>query len=308
MIARELSFTRAAASLGYVQSSVTAQIQSLERELGAPLFERLGRKVTLTDAGRRLLEYADRILALNEEARSSVAGRGEVAGTLTIGAPDTLCAYRLPAVLASFRRQFPSVHVAFHPARSCKHGRRAVADGLVDAAILLDEHVEQQGRVVTEVLAPEPLCLLVAPDHPLAGLDTISLRQLHGIATVMTETGCGYRDLFERLLADAGVALGSTAEFASIEAIKECVKAGMGLTVLPRIAVATELDQGTLVELAWDGPPLEIVTQVIRHKDKWLSPTLSAFLDCVRDELRPVGSTNGAAPHRGGRQGTIHAR
>ncbi len=283
-VASELSFTRAAGKLGYVQSSVTAHVQALEREFGVPLFERLGRTVKLTDAGVRLLGYADRLLALTEEARRAVAGDADATGTLMISAPDTLCAYRLPAVVHAFRRDYPSVRVVFQPMRSSKQALRAVADGSIDIALLLDEPVDAKG-FVTDILAPEPLCVLVAPDHPLAGVKTIDAGRLSHMPTVLTEQGCGYRDLFERVLNEAGVSRGSSMEFASIEAIKECVKAGMGLTVLPRVAVSTELSAHELVALPWDGPPLEIVTQIVWHKDKWLSPTLNAFLNHARSRI-----------------------
>jgi len=78
-------------------------------------------------------------------------------------------------------------------------------------------------------------------------------------------------------------------EFASIEAIKECAKAGMGLTILPRVAVGPELGERALIALSWGGPPLEIVSQMVWHKDKWLSPALSAFLSCARSELGESG-------------------
>lgn len=286
-VATQLSFTRAAATLGYVQSSVTAQVQALERQLGAPLFERLGRTVTLTDAGGRLLTYTNRILALTEEARWAVASDIDTAATLTIGAPDTLCAYRLPAVLRAFQRDFPAARVVFHPTRSSAQARRVVLDGAVDAALILGEHVDAT-TLVTELLDPEPLCMLVAPDHPLAGQRSITAQHLHHLPTLLTEQGCGYRDFFDRLLTDAAIARGSTVEFASIEAIKECVKAGMGLTLLPRVAVRRELTDRELIALSWDGSPLTVPTHMLWHKDKWLSPTLSAFLDCVRAELGPT--------------------
>src|SRR2546421_3651462 len=95
LVATTLSFTRAAAALSYAQSSVTAQIQSLEDELGVQLFDRLGRRVALTDAGLRLLRYADRLLDLAEEARAAVADGGDPLGSLCISAPETLCIYRL---------------------------------------------------------------------------------------------------------------------------------------------------------------------------------------------------------------------
>ena len=103
-VARELSFTRAAEELGYVQSSVTAQVKALEAELGVPLFDRLGRRVVLTDAGRALQGYAGMILDLHEEARAAVAGEhdGAPTGSLTVSAPETLCTYRLPRLLRRF--------------------------------------------------------------------------------------------------------------------------------------------------------------------------------------------------------------
>lgn len=275
--------------MGYVQSSVTAQVQALERQLGVPLFERLGRTVTLTDAGHRLLSYTNRILALTEEAHWSVASDVDTAGTLTIGAPDTICAYRLLTVLRAFQCDFPAVRVVFQPTRSSAQARRVVLDGGVDAALILDDHVDAT-NLVTELLAPEPLSLLVAPAHPLAGLRSVDARQLDHLSTLLTEQGCGYRNFFDRLLAEAAITRGSTTEFASIEAIKECVKAGMGLTILPRVAVRRELADRELIALPWQGPPLQVAMQLLWHKDKWLSPTLSAFLDGVRREL-------GAAPH-----------
>jgi DNA-binding transcriptional LysR family regulator len=124
--------------LNYAQSSVTAQIQALEEELGVPLFNRLGRQVTLTDAGRRLMSYAERLLELEEEARAEVTGGGEPAGTLTIGAPETICTYRLPPVLRQFRDRFPGVRVIFRPL-VYPDLLRSLIDGTVEAAFLLAE-------------------------------------------------------------------------------------------------------------------------------------------------------------------------
>jgi DNA-binding transcriptional LysR family regulator len=115
VLARTLNFHQAAEQLHCVQSTVTAQIQALEDELGARLFDRLGRRVVLTDAGTRLVAYADRLLNLADEARLAVSGREEEVGTLTISATETLCTYRLPAVLHRFRSYYPQVRIVFLP-------------------------------------------------------------------------------------------------------------------------------------------------------------------------------------------------
>lgn len=285
VVARTLSFTRAAAALDYAQSSVTAQIQALEEDFGVPLFERLGRRVVLTEAGTRLLSYADRLLGLAEEARVAVPGDTEPRGTLTIGAPESLCTYRLPPVLQRFRASFPSVQLIFQPG-GCADTRRALAEGLLDLGFLIEEPAQAPGLVV-KPLVPETLLVLAAPDHPLTRRAAVGPDDLHGEPVIMTETGCSYRALFERTLAEAEVYPAAKLEFSSIEAIKQCVMAGMGLTVLPEVTVATELAQGRLVALPWSGPRYNMVTQVAWHKDKWLSPALRAFLDLTSETLGP---------------------
>src|SRR5690348_789398 len=130
MVATTLSFSRTAQSLNYVQSSVTAQIQTLEEELGVRLFDRLGKRIALTDAGKRFLPYAERILDLSEEAREAVTDGDVPSGSLIISAPETLCIYRLPALLRLFRDRFPQVKVIFKPS-SYEDLRQRVSDGLV---------------------------------------------------------------------------------------------------------------------------------------------------------------------------------
>ena len=108
LIAQTQSFSRTAAALNYAQSTVSAQIQGLEEELGIPLFDRLGKRVALTEAGQRLLGYAEKILDLAAEARFSITSEETLTGTLTISAAETLCTYRLPAILREFRTSPPS--------------------------------------------------------------------------------------------------------------------------------------------------------------------------------------------------------
>src|SRR5664279_98355 len=110
-VAATASFTRAAERLDYAQSSVTAQVRALEDEFGVRLFDRLGRRVALTEAGARLLDYADRMLSLAEEAHLAVADLSEPSGQLIIAAPETLSSYRLPPLLKQFRAQFPRVRL-----------------------------------------------------------------------------------------------------------------------------------------------------------------------------------------------------
>lgn len=286
-VARTLSFTRAAEALDYAQSSVTAQIQALEEALGVPLFERLGKRVALTESGTRLLTYAEKMLRLAEEARAAVPAGDEPRGTLAIGGAESLFAYRLPPVLSRYRACYPRVQLVFQPC-TCPDVRRALNDGMLDVGLLVDEPLEYP-NLVTEPLVPEPLLVLAYPGHPLTRLPRVEPRDLIGEPVVATETGCSYRRLFERTLVDAGAHPDVTLEFGNIEAIKQCVMAGMGITILPEVTVATEVAQGRLVALPWAGPQYRIVTQMAWHKDKWLSPALRAFQDLARAMLKPPG-------------------
>lgn len=283
-VARMQNFTRAATSLNYVQSNITAQIHALEEELGVRLFDRLGGKqVVLTDAGRHLLEYAERLLDLAEEAQATVRVGGEPQGTLKIGATPTLCIYRLPQLLYTFRTHYPHVHLIFHPSPSSEL-RDLVRRGSIDVAYVFEE-AEREGAPGDEVLAQEPVWVLAAPDHPLVGRESVVPSDLAKMDLLLSEAGCCYRSLFERILSRASVYPATILEFGSIEAVKQCVMAGLGLTVLPAVAVAAELSQGRLLKLPWRGPDLSVVTHVVWHKDKWLSPALDAFLTLTREML-----------------------
>lgn len=289
MVAATGSFTQAAQALNYAQSSVTAQIQALETDLGAQLFHRLSRKVTLTEAGQRLMKSADPLLDLAEQARSAVAGESKSGGTLTLGAPDTLCTYRLPAVFREFRARCPEVRLIFRPA-PVHHLRRLVSDGTLDIAFVLEEPIRGGGLVVEELIR-EPLLLVAPPNHPLASAPQVRVRDLEHEPLLFTELGCSYRNLFEHLLIAEGVYPTRNLEFSSIEAIKQCVIAGLGLTVLPRVSVEKELAQGELVALAWK-QRMEVSTQMLWHPNQAESPTMRVFQEVARAVLSDaIGST-----------------
>lgn len=275
-VAEGLSFTRAAERLNYAQSSVTAQIQGLEGELGARLFERLGKRVVLTEAGRRLQGYAAKLVQLEGELRVAVPGASEPAGTLQVGAPESLCAYRLPPLLARFHERYPRVRIVFQPC-ACTELQRAVVDGSADVVFSFDLPDRQAGVIGQELLA-EPIRLVAHPDHPLARAKRVVPSDLAGETLLHMERGTPYRETFERALADAGVRPEIAIEFSSIEATKQCAIARMGIAVLPDLAVAAELARGELAALAWHDHRFAVVTYVAWHKDKWRSPALDAFL------------------------------
>jgi DNA-binding transcriptional LysR family regulator len=287
-VAVNRSFTRAANELGYVQSAITSHVKALEADLGVRLFDRLGRRVILTDAGSELLAYATKILDLTDGARAAVVRGGEPSGTLRVSASETLCVYRLPPVLKTFGERAPGVRVVFEPSRNGTLDptlRRRLSEGAVDVAFVIERERGEVGEIVSETLIREPLVLVAAPDHPLAEANEVRPGDLAGESVLMAGKGCGFREVFEEQMARAGVGPKSEIEFASGEAIKRCVEGGMGVAVLSAVSVAEEVRDGRLTVLDWSEPDFLVATQMLHHGDRWLSPALGTFLDTARDVL-----------------------
>jgi DNA-binding transcriptional LysR family regulator len=281
-LAEELNFTRTAEKVNTVQSNVTAQIRALEEELGVPLFDRLGRRVTLTDAGRRFQPFAEQALIAMEQGQRAIRNGGEPSGPLRISAPESVLTYRLPQVLRLFRRRFPNVELAFRPhldntiAAELETGKLDLVLNMCDAP---SNPVHRSLRIRTE-----RIFLFGDPAHPLANRRVVRPVDLTGQTLLLTESGCGYRAKLDRALALENVRPGNITEFSSVEAMKQCVRVGMGLALLPAIVIARELRQRQFKTLHWAGTSLDIETHVLWHKDKWVSPAMAAFLELLQSQ------------------------
>ncbi|WP_037572013.1 LysR family transcriptional regulator [Phaeacidiphilus oryzae] len=286
-LARTGNFTSAAGELHLVQSTVTSQIQQLERELGTRLFDRLPRGAVPTEAGRRLLPRAEAVLDAEARLRAAAEPDGEVAGRVVIAAAETLVSARLPGVIAELRRSRPGVEVDLRTS-----GTADALDGLrsgsYDLALLMEERVPGgPDDLAVRVLGRERLELVGAPDHPLAGRKrAVPWQRLVHEEFFVHEEGCAYSDaLVARLRAAAraeGVAEPRLTRFGSIEAARACVAAGLGLSLLARVSVAAAIEAGGLraipcpefpdvpVLLArararWESPAVRVVTEALAH-------------------------------------------
>jgi DNA-binding transcriptional LysR family regulator len=282
-LAEELHFTRAAARVHCVQSNVTTQIHALEEELGTPLFDRLAKRVALTDAGKRFLRHTGRILSTIDEARRTVSANSEPSGTLVIGSSESMLTYRLPEVLSQFRRQYPDVRLSFRP--YVHDGlMQSIESGKLDLAICMVDTVSQN-RLRSLRLRTETLLFIVGPKDPLAAREKVQPQDLSRQTLLVTEPGCAYRSKLDRLLSRMNVQPLDTIEFSSVEAIKECVALGMGVALLPEVVAAEQLGRKRLRSLHWVGPTPDIATHVVWHKDKWMSPALRAFITQLQTTL-----------------------
>ena len=284
VLAEELNFTRTAEKVHTVQSNVTAQIRALEEELGTPLFDRLGRRVTLTDAGRNFLPFASQALAAMDQGQRALKTGAEPSGPLRIGTAESLLTYRLPEVLRTFRRHFPHVELIFRP-----YVRSTIAveleTGKLDMVIHGDELPGTSG-IESIPLRPERILLLADAAHRLADRSAVRPADLAGENLLLTEAGCSYRAKLDRALSVANIRPGNITEFSSVEALKQCVTLGMGLGLLPEIVVARELRLNRLKALHWAGPSLDIVPHILWHRDKWISPAMAAFMELVKNKLQ----------------------
>ncbi len=283
-LAEELNFTRTAERVHCVQSNVTGQIRSLEQELGTQLFDRLSKRVVLTDAGKRLLPYAEKVLVTLTEARQILSPSAVPSGPLRIGAPESVLTYRLPRMLRRFRKGYPEVELIFRPDVD-PNMFAGVEAGNLDLTIRMVDEVKND-RVMSIRLRTERVDFVTSPSHPLAAKTKVVPEDLRGQKMLLTEYGCAYRKKLDDLLALRGIRPKNVTEFASVEAIRGCVALGMGIALLPHIVTAADLRAGRVAALRWAGPPMDIATHVIWHRDKWVSPAMDAFVKTLQQELQ----------------------
>ena len=185
-VAGHLNFTRAAEELHLAQSSVSAQIMALEEDLGVRLFDRLKRRVALTDAGEKLYDYARRMEEMTAEIRSQVAEDPDAEGSLTVRAPESLARAYMPRVMERFHREYPRSRLSLI---NCDDGklREELGSGRIDLAFLLIDQVLYR-KVHAEMLGAEPLVFVAGRDHELAGRDRVRPEDLAGRTLLLPKT------------------------------------------------------------------------------------------------------------------------
>lgn len=276
-VAEELSFTKAAYKLNYSQSSVSDHIKFLEEEFDTSLFERMGKQVVLTEAGKRMLNASEKIITYIENMREIVNGNNIPSGKLIIGAHESQLVYRLTQFLKNFRSRYPLVQLVFQPLVSDENIREQLEHGILDVAFLLGPPFDIPG-INMKPLVKENILIVAGTDHPLSMFPHIEPPDFSNATILTTEKGCAYREIFEKLLLSKGVRTGVKIEFSSIEAIKHCVIAGLGIAVLPEITIKKEIAQHKIAVLHCEGFDYSIDTRLAWHKEKWISPSLKAFL------------------------------
>ncbi|MFE6169916.1 LysR family transcriptional regulator [Viridibacillus arvi] len=281
--AKTLNFTQTAEILDYAQSSITAHIKSLEGELGIPLFERLGKRIYLTDAGMQLQQYAQKMVDLDENMREALTNQDEVNVTLTIGAQESQCTYRLPGILQLFRSRHPNVKIVFKPVHTIDIAKDLLQSGNLDLAFITDTRKDTPILCKKELIE-EDLVFVVAPTHHLTQNEILAIQNVAQETILLTEEGCSYRNQFEYQCHLEGIYPEQIIEFSSIEAIKKCVIAGLGMTLLPKMTVEKELENGLLKELETTISMEPVFTELAWHKDKYIFSYLEDFIQIACEQ------------------------
>lgn len=282
-VANRLSFRRAAEALHYAPSTVSAQVKALEQELGAALFERLGRRVLLTEAGRRLLPRARRLADLAAEARACLGGENAAPGELCVRISETLGLLCLPAMLARFATEFAGVRLTLLMASGLGLARD-LRQGATDLALILGEADLDLG-LATEALGRERLAVMAPPDSDLAARGRVGAADLAGRRLVLTPHVWGLRRGLEQAIREAGGAgtrAAGVVECGSLELVKRCVAAGLGVGFAPGFALAAETARGELAALDWADGPLAAPVLLARPPDREPSPAARAFMAAAR--------------------------
>lgn len=282
VIARQGSFTRAAEHLSVSQPAITKRILDLERSHGVRLLERTSRRVVLTDQGKLLLSYVERMVALAEEADLAVKSMAGIkTGRIEIGTSRPVASYHLSSIAVIFKQRYPGVVPSIHVENS-QWILNELLGFRLDVGIvgMKPSHPD----LIVFPFLEEELAIIVPVGHKWAKRKTISLTELHGHPLILREKGSGTRGLIESELNKAGIKPVVEMEVGSNEAIKRAVEKHLGLAILPPAVVNEEIKEGLLKALPLKGPSLALSFYVIYHKEKRSSPLIHAFVEVLKEE------------------------
>jgi DNA-binding transcriptional LysR family regulator len=276
--------SRAAEALYLTQPAITARLKSLESGLGVELFVRTGRGMKLSDAGRAFLPYAERTLATVDEGRQLVANlrQGSV-GALVIAAAPAVSTYVLPGILRAFRSTYPNVRLGV---------RTGHTEEVLEMVLRAEAHIGI-GRPIRHQdvelipLFDDEMLLVVAARHPFASRGKVSMAELAEERLILFDRTSSYHELTSNVFRQAGVVPSSTLELDNVEAAKKMVQQGLGVALLPRMALASELKSRSLRPVKLVGAPtLRRPIVALRRKDAGtpIGP-VAGFLETLHEQL-----------------------
>ena len=273
------SFTSAANSLGYAQSTVTTQIKQLEEELNCLLFERLGKTIVLTSEGERLLTYAQKMLQLEREILLEVPKAEEPAGILRLGISESLCYNTLPQILLEYKKKFPKIEIQL---QFINHDTfpLLLKRGALDMVYTLNPYMESP-ELVMLYKKSETLGFYASPQYPLANKRNIKERDLDNIPLLLTSHECNFRSMLVEALAKSSITPKIVLETTSKEILKQFAINQLGVAFMPDMVAQEEIKNQSLKRLDWSGKSFPIFSQIFIHKDRHLNAAIEGLVDII---------------------------
>jgi DNA-binding transcriptional LysR family regulator len=285
-VSKHLNYTRAGEEVNLSQPSVSVRIHQLESELRVKLFEQLGKKVVLTDAGQLLVPYANRVMAAVDDARNAIDElQGLERGSLNIGASTTPGMYLVPQVVARFKQSHSNIdiHLRIKDTRDVEDGvlRNEFDFGFVGGHLAAAE-------VSAHAWLTDELLLVVSPGHRLTRKKSVRRHDLEGERFIVRESGSATRATIVAQLQQANFKLEAVIEMENPESIKKAVQSGLGIAFISKFAIATELKAKTLTAIRVRDLGINRELKIIHRKDKHLSRAARKFIEVARTESQTV--------------------
>ena len=279
-VAKHLNYTRAAEEVNLSQPSVSVRMRELERDLGTRLFEQLGKKIALTEAGELLVPYAGRVIAAMADAREAIDQlQGLERGSLRIGASTTPGMYLVPRTIAHYKRRYPKidVHLTVKDTRQIEEGviRNEFDFGFVGGHLAGDE-------VEVFPWMTDHLVLVVPSNHHLARKKSVKIADLRKQMFILREAGSATRAAVAHHLKKADLEVETVMEMENPESVKKAVQSGLGIAFISKFAVETELKAKSLVAVGVTGLDINRELKIVYRKDKHLGRAAQAFIELAR--------------------------
>lgn len=276
------SFTKAAESLGYSQAAVTAQIKSMESELGVPLFDRINKKVYLTQEGKTFLPHALNMLKAEEEAVSSVRQQNDLRGELRICAPSSYAMSVMPALLLEFRELHPFVSITLNASDYIEDSLGKLSRSEIDILVRLDRQ-SPHPELLTAASRREDLVFVTGPGSPLLRKKGLSLSDIAEADFIVSGRNISYSAQLEREFTSRGIEFRPVMDIGSVGAIINMLLSGYGVSCLPEFAVREHIKKGELAALKIrDELSVDLYASYICNPDRWINPIMNEFIHIVQ--------------------------
>ena len=277
------SFTKAAQQMGYTQSTVTGQIKQLEEELGVSLFDRNGKHIKLNAMGEELLTYANRIVALEEEAKDQCSDSVTPKGLLRVGVIESVGAFLLPDILRAYMQAYPLVNIWVRTGTT-REIQQMLCQNQIDLMLTLDDRVTSPDWICA-LERKEEIVFLCSPGHPFALRQEVPLSEVVCENMLLTERKCNYRQTYEQICNTHGFSQRSSLEIGSTNTILDFTQNNLGLSLLPAFTVQSRLAAGQLSTFSVKDVEIEMLVQLIYRKSKYCSPAMKAFINLAKESI-----------------------